>query len=138
MSTASSTKPKRSHASAKLQGLTRIGVHESVLKTVQRAVDRIRKTTGKRLRPGELLDWLAEAEDTLVAIGTNIAKLRPVEVSVDVQAAHTGPFVSVVNGPKQPSAVGSTVSPSPALTAKKTHQRKKKDITGTESLPGLE
>lgn len=138
MTATNPSKPRRSHHRAKQQGLTRVGVHESVLKTAQRAVDQVRKITGKQLRLGELFDWLAGAEESLVIIGTHIAVHRPYEVLIDAQAAQATSFVRVVNGWKQTSNLKPLAVPEAPPSVKKSQKQKKKYIAGSESFPGFD
>lgn len=133
-----SAKPKRSHDRAQQQGLTRIGVHISVLKTTQLTADRILNQTGKLLRPSELLDWLAYAGDPLEEIGMCVTQHIPYEVCITVRPVHNVPFVSVVNGAKQPSEGQSAATPSSPLPANKARKLKKKNIADSEPLLGLE
>lgn len=138
MNAPNQSKARRSHARAKQRGLTRVGVHETVLRTVNDAISGVEKRTGKRLQPCELLDFLRWAGESLTQIGECIVSYRRVKVLMYVLPEDPAPLVQVVNGGTQSSPVGYAAPQIESLFATKLPKGKKNELAGSQTFPGME
>lgn len=132
-----SSKPRRSHHRATQQGNTRVGVHVSVLKTICQVCSDVEKRTGKRLRPSEILDWLADAAESLQKIGNYVATGRPYDVTIDVRASDSRPSLYVVNESNPASTASSSTAQEPAPSQRKSPVKKQKNESTTDNQENL-